>query len=232
MPSILILAIPVLVCGASPADVHQARDVVPPVPVHATLPAVPSLPVETTSLEELYRGGQEWTAFLAGVDRRRDVWDESVRLAAVPDALAVRARSVGGTWRVLVITAAGCSDSANSVPYIVKLVQQTPGMEVRLVTADAGRPWMDAHRTPDGRGATPTVLLLDDSYRIRGCWVEQPAALQAWWLPALADGTASRRFSDKMAWYRDDAGRETLGEFVAVMEAAVAGRPICPGLAP
>jgi hypothetical protein len=232
MPGILILAIPVLVCGAAAADGHQAGDVVPPAAVHATMPADPSLPAEAASLEELYRGGQEWSEFLAGVDRRRDVWEESVRLAAVPDALALRARSVGGKWRVLVITVAGCSDSANSVPYLVKLVQQTPGMEVRLVTADAARPWMEAHPTPDGRGATPTVLLLDDSYRIRGCWVEQPAALQAWWLPALTDGSAARRFNEKMAWYRTDAGRETLREFIDVMEAAAAGRPICPGLAP
>jgi hypothetical protein len=36
------------------------------------------------------------------------------------------------------------------------------------------------------RGGAP-----DEGYGIRGCWVEQPAALQAFWLPALTRGEAA-----------------------------------------
>jgi hypothetical protein len=225
MLSTLILAIPAALCVAVPGNT-AARDVAH----HASMDY--ALPATAATLEEVYRQGRSLSSFLLGVQRRRDVWDESIRLAAVPDELAVRARAVGGTWRVLIITEPGCSDSANSVPYIAKLAERTPGMEVRLVTSDIGRPWLDAHRTPDGRAATPTVLLLDESYSIRGCWVEQPAALQAWWLPALEDGTAPRRFDEKMRWYRRDGGREVLREFVEVLEAAAAGSRTCPGLLP
>jgi hypothetical protein len=212
MPGLMMLALPTLVCGIAAAE----------------LPGPPPA-VASSSLEEVYRRSQSWPEFLAAVDRRRDTWEESVRLAVVPDALAVRARAAGGGWRVLVITVAGCSDSASSVPYIARLVEQTPGLEIRIATADAGRAWMEAHRTPDDRAATPTVLLLDEAYRLRGCWVEQPAALQAWWLPALADGTAAGRLAEKMAWYRRDGGESVLAEFVAVLEAAAAGRTLCPG---
>jgi hypothetical protein len=223
MLSTLLLAIPAAMCVAASGNT-DSRDVAH----HASADA--ALPVTAASLEEVYRQGRSLSAFLLGVQRRRDVWDESIRLAAVPDALAVRARAVGGTWRVLIISEPGCSDSANSVPYIAKLAELTPGMEVRLVTSDLGRPWLEAHRTPDGRAATPAVLLLDESYSIRGCWVEQPAALQAWWLPALEDGTAPRRFDEKMRWYRRDSGREVLREFVEMLEAGGAGTGTCPGL--
>jgi hypothetical protein len=149
----------------------------------------------------------------------------------VPDALAARARDAG-KWRVLIITEPGCSDSANSVPHIAKLVQETPGLELRLTDSTVGRPWMEAHRSPDGRASTPTVLVLDEQFTIRGCWIEQPAALQEIWLPIVARGTAAAELERKMDWYAADGGREILREIVEVLEGARDGRPKCPGMAP
>jgi hypothetical protein len=187
-------------------------------------------PHADTAIARVYRDGKTWEAFLADVDRRRELWNETWRTASVPEHLADRARS-SGEWRVLIITVPGCSDSANSVPYIARLVEQTPGLELRLVDATMGRPWLEAHRSPDGRAATPTVLVLDGEFRIRGCWVEQPAALQTIWLPIVARGAASAELDRKMSWYAADAGREILREIVEVLEGARDGRPICPGMA-
>jgi hypothetical protein len=184
-----------------------------------------------TALATVYNGGKSWEGFLAGVDRRRDLWMDTWHTATVPEDLAIRARSTG-EWHVLVITAPGCSDSANSVPVIAKLVQQTPGLKLRLVDSTIGRPWMDAHRSPDGRASTPTVLVLDDQFTIQGCWVEQPAALQEIWLPIVARGAASAELDRKMSWYAADAGREILREIIEVLEGARDGHPICPGLEP
>jgi hypothetical protein len=184
-----------------------------------------------TALAAVYQDGKSWESFLAGVDRRRELWMDTWRAATIPEHLAIRARSAG-EWRLLVITVPGCSDSANSVPVIAKLVQQTPGLELRLVNSTIGRPWMEAHRSPDGRASTPTVLVLDDRFTVQGCWVEQPAALQEIWLPILARGDASAELDRKMDWYAADGGREILREIVEVLEGARDGRPICPGLAP
>lgn len=69
-----------------------------------------------------------------------------------------------------------------------------------------------------GRAATPTFLVLDDQYQIRGCWVERPQALKDFL--AKAGG-------DKMKWYEDDAGREIMRELVEMLEAAKTDAPIC-----
>lgn len=188
-------------------------------------------PRADTALAAAYQDGKTWEAFLADVDRRREVWVDTWRAAAVPEHLAIRARRAG-EWRVLIITAPGCSDSANSVPVIARLVQQTPGLELRLIDSAIGRPWMEAHRSPDGRASTPTVLILDNQFTVQGCWVEQPAALQEIWLPIVARGAASAELDRKMDWYAADAGREILREIVEVLEGARDGRPICPGIAP
>ena len=186
-------------------------------------------PRADTALAAAYRDGRTWEVFLAGVDRRRELWIDTWRAATVPEHLAIRARNAG-EWRILIITVPGCSDSANSVPVIARLVQQTPGLELRLVDSAIGRPWMEAHRSPDGRASTPTVLILDDQFAVLGCWVEQPAALQEIWLPIVARGAASAELDRKMDWYAADAGREILREIVEVLEGARDGRPICPGM--
>jgi len=193
----------------------------------SSVPAAAPSVVASDSLKAAWEGGQRWTDFHAAVNRRRDVWDRSWSSAAsLPDTVAARARSAG-PWRILVITEPGCSDSANSVPYIARLVERAPGLELRLINSTAGKPWMETHRTPDGRAATPTVLVLDDAFRIRGCWVEQPRALQDFWLPIVARNETGSRFEEKMAWYVKDEGREILREIVDVLEGAKADAPVC-----
>lgn len=204
----MLLALPAALCTAAPSPVSYA--------------------VTSDSLELVYASGQTWEAFYSGVDRRRELWTRNWTNARVPAELVGRARTAGATWRILVITEPGCSDSANSIPYVARLAEAA-GLELRLVRSAAGRPWMEAHRSPDGRAATPTVLVLDEQFRIRGCWVEQPAALQAIWLPIVARGEMAQRIDEKMTWYDQDEGRETLRELVEVMEAGRRGEVRCPG---
>jgi hypothetical protein len=88
---------------------------------------------------------------------------------------------------------------------------------------------MNAFRSRDGRAATPTILLLDDEYAIRGCWIEMPASVWEFRQPALERGEAARMLDRKMAWYKEDQGRETLTALMEILEAAQRGEVICPG---
>jgi hypothetical protein len=173
--------------------------------------------VASDSLREVYAAGQRWPEFYASINRRRELWQNNWTNAKVPDSVVARARAAGA-WRVLVITEPGCSDSANSLPYIARLVESAPGIELRLVNSTVGKPWMERYRTPDGRAATPTLLVLDDQFNVVGCWVEQPKALQDFWLPIVARKETSSRFEEKMAWYVKDEGREILREVVETLE--------------
>lgn len=224
----LLLTLPAALC---------VPDSEPPAlqPVHSpamqvAVPASDSLAPASDTLEVVFEGGQSWEAFQAGVDAREALWERNWAEAEVAPELVERARATGGPWKVLVIAVASCSDSVSTVPYLARLVEALDSVELRIVDSDVGRPWMEAHRSPDGRATTPTILVLDDEYRVRGCWVEQPAALQSWWLDVLARGDQAEEFDRKMAWYEEEAGRETLREFVEVLEAAGGDEPICPGL--
>lgn len=206
----LVVAAP-LVCGPPPAA---------PVPPRAA--------PEDPRLETLYRGARTFEDFLASAEGRRELWLRNAD-AGLPEALIERARAIGGTWRILAIAEDWCSDSVNTVPFLGTLAERVDGIELRVIDSETGRAVMEAYRTPDGRSATPTILVLDRDYEEAGCWVERPSELQAWALeirPTLDDREFLRR---KMAWYAEDAGSSTVGEVLSVIEAAAAGTRLCPG---
>ncbi|MCC7132927.1 MAG: thioredoxin family protein [Gemmatimonadales bacterium] len=191
-------------------------------------PIVPA-PVASDSLVNLFEGGKTWTEFFDGAKARRDMWRENYQRGEPAADLVTRARAVGGSWRVLVVAEDWCGDSANTVPYLVRLVEQVPGVELRIVNSTVGKWVMTRHPTPDGRAATPTIVLLGPEGEERGCFIERPAALRAWVAenkPKLSDDDFQ---SGKMGWYRSDAGQSTVTEMVEILEAAAAGSTRCGG---
>lgn len=183
--------------------------------------------VADSSLVSLYASGVDYPTFLAAARARRDHWLRNSEGAVVPaDALAA-ARALPGRFRLLVTAVDGCSDSVNTIPFLAKLVEQVPQLAMRVVSPDAGRAVMESHRTPDGRAATPTVVVLDEAGNDVGCWVERPSLLQAKAIEMRAAGTIEQFGREKQGWYDADAGASTIREVVAVLQAAASGTPRC-----
>jgi hypothetical protein len=100
-------------------------------------------------------------------------------------------------------------------------------LEMRLIDPDLGRGIMEAHRTPDGRAATPTIVLLNTAFQEVGCFIERPSGLQAWALEHRQDLDDAEFLKQKFAWYDNEQGRQTLSEIIDLMEAATSGRIGC-----
>lgn len=183
-------------------------------------------PADSTLLA-LYASGEDFATFLANADARKAQWQRNWEGGQVPPDILARAQSLPGTWKLLIVAVDGCSDSVNTVPYIARLVELVPSLELRIVKPDAGRAVQEAHRTTDGRAATPTVVLLDEQGNDVGCWVERPHELQDAGIKARAEGKGDEWFRAKQGWYDDDAGASTLREVVDIIAAAAAGTPIC-----
>lgn len=179
------------------------------------------------TLEELYRGGRTYDEFYSRATARRALWEENTARATVPEALLERARAVPGQFYILAIAVDACSDSVNSIPYVAKLADQVDGLDMRIIGRDAGQPLMDSHRTPDGRGATPTLIFLNERFEEVGCWVERPLALQTWYAEQSKTLESNQLVEQKMEWYRNDGGREILREVVEILETAGGGGTLC-----
>jgi Thioredoxin len=184
------------------------------------------VPTDST-LAALYASGVDYRTFLADAQERREQWVRHTERAVVPADALEAARALRGRWRILVAAVDGCSDSVNTIPYLAALAERVPSLELRIVLPGPGRQVMESHRTPDGRAATPTVVILDASGADVGCWVERPAKLQAMAIAARAAGTSDAFIRDKQQWYDADAGASTIREVVAVLQAAASGSPRC-----
>lgn len=179
-------------------------------------------------LRQIFESGRSYTDFLDNATRRTELWHGNTEKAEGIDAdLVRRARAVGGSWHFLAVAVDSCSDSVSTIPYLAELVALVDGLDMRIVDSSVGRDIMESHRTPDGRGATPTVLLLDDDFEEAGCFIERPLSLQSWIMEN--DGLSRDEiFEWKMAWYAEDSGQETVETFVEMLEAAAAGgSPVC-----
>lgn len=183
-------------------------------------PAFSPVGMASDSLRAIYESGQSFPEFLAAAERRKEMWQANYAAGETVDATMVaRAHAVGGTWHILVVAIDSCSDSVSTIPYLARLVEQVEGLEMRIVLPTVGKSVQEAHRTPDGRAATPTVVLLNPNWDVVGCFVERPVALRDW--------LEAHKGESKMDWYADDLGRTTVAQFVDVLEKAGHGEMRC-----
>lgn len=209
-------------------DAHAALAVVSaPSRGPSTAPGVLTVADADSTLVAAYAAGESWERFLGAARAGRARWVKHWETAVVPaDALA-QARALPAGFRLLVIAVDACSDSINTIPYLAKLVAEVPALDMRIIAPMVARPLMTARPTPDGRAATPTVILLDAEGNEVGCWIERPAALQAMAMEARAAGSLGSFLSGKQEWYDADAGASTIREIVALLTAAAGGKRGC-----
>jgi hypothetical protein len=180
-------------------------------------------------VEALWREAGSYPDFLADARRRQESWEANTRRAAAPSSLLRRLDGVDGSWRILAVAEDWCGDSVHTLPYLAALADAHPALELRVIDSRRGRALMEGHRTPDGRAATPTFVLLDAEGRDRGCLVERPPVLQEWFLGAQDSVPQRELYDRKYAWYEEDAGAATMEELVTVVETAARGAIRCVG---
>jgi hypothetical protein len=167
----------------------------------------------------LYAKGIPFAAFLDGVQSRADEWRKRYSNSAVSADIVTRLRALPERRRLLVVAEDYCSDSTQTVPYAARLVDAAPDrIELRVINSRTGRPIMEAHRTPDGRAATPTIVVLAEDGRLIGAWSERPALLQAWVVEHKSRLTQTDLHDRMKEWYADDAGKSAVAEIVALIE--------------
>jgi hypothetical protein len=180
-----------------------------------SLPASAQAPGQRVDYVALFDSGAEWRPWLDAARAQQATWRQVAGQADPSQSLVDRLKAVGGNLRLLVVAEPTCSDSMQSLPHIATLAGRA-GVPLRIISKDSGAAAIDTHRTPDGRTATPTVILLRDGSDV-AAWIERPAALQTWFL-SNADLSRAERLERKTAWYQWDRGTSTLAEIVSLAE--------------
>ena len=133
----------------------------------------------STEIERIYTNGLSFAEYYAHVSTHVDAFREHYEgLAFVPSE--EEGKSPVGTARILVLTEDYCIDSVLNVPLIARLVEASPGAELRLARRDEHA---DVAARLPGRGGVsrlPTVIFLDQLGRVLGFWSERSKRDHQW----------------------------------------------------
>jgi thioredoxin family protein len=167
----------------------------------------------------LYEQGVTFAKFLENARAHRDEWRANYNDATVSAALITKMRALPARRHLLVVAEDWCSDSLNTVPYIARLVDGAPErLDLRVVNREIGKAIMEAHRTPDGRTATPTIAILAEDWHLIAAWTERPSATQAWYLEKQKTTMQKPLHDELLDWYAQDAGKTTVQEIADLLE--------------
>ena len=174
------------------------------------------------TVESLYERASPWPPFLSAVTANRDLWQRVGEHAAIPAALIDRFAHAGHDLRLLIVAEDWCTDSANTIPYVVRLASLAD-VDVRILDRTLGASLMSRHPSADGRGVTPLVVFIR-GHEDAGAWVERPRALQAAFKNMVDDSESRHTVQARQAWYDADRGRSALEEIVQIAERTAVSR--------
>lgn len=174
-------------------------------------------------LKQKYLEAKTYAEFVESAAEHRELWRAMYDRARLPEVILERAREIPGEWRLLVLAEDWCSDAYSSIPYLARLADLVPALELRLLERDRHPELMDAHLT-NGARSIPVVVVVDADGEELGWWGPRPAELQEWFVREGKRLPSEERNREKRRWYARDRGESTLNEVVSLLEAAARAR--------
>jgi thioredoxin family protein len=155
--------------------------------------------------------------FVQEAGANHELWEGMYRIARVPDWALAATRATATKHRLLVIAEDWCGDGTSTIPYLAKLADSSPNVEVRVLRRDEHPVVMDHYLTGTAR-SIPIVIVLDGDFREQGHWGPRPAALEEWAREARKTKDKAALFPLIRRWYARDKGESTLREVLQIVE--------------
>lgn len=106
---------------------------------HVVIPGPP--------LPETFLGGEKFAVLLAREKKNSLLWDALYKRAKVSGSVVDRAKGIRHPWHLLVLSEDWCGDSINTLPWIERLTEAVPLIDMRIISCDANPDIMDRHLT-------------------------------------------------------------------------------------
>ena len=118
------------------------------------------------------------------------------------------------TW--LIITEDWCGDSAQNLPFIYRLSELNPNIELKIIYRDANLDIIDRYLTNGGR-AIPKVIGFDSCGNELFQWGPRPKIAQQFVKEWKESGLTPPEYNEKLhLWYGRDRGKTFEKEFVGL----------------
>lgn len=148
--------------------------------------------------------------------RRMRKWDKIGKITA---ELMDKLMSIDQKMTWLVITEGWCGDAAQNLPFLNKMAELNPNIDLRFVLRDENLPLMDDFLTNGGR-SIPKLVALDDSFNVLGTWGPRPEPVQKAFLAnKVSQEKSGKEFTEFLhLWYAKDKGLTLQSEFLAILD--------------
>ena len=169
------------------------------------------------TLAERFADGASFEELLARPKENAVLWDALYKKAVISPDIAARLRKMRGRWHFLVLNEDWCGDSVNILPYVARLADAHPGIELRILGRDTNPDLMNAHLTGTAK-SIPVVIVYDESFNEIGWWGPRPRELQKW---VVTEGLAlpkPDRYRHIRTWYARDRGTSIVSEILSIIE--------------
>jgi hypothetical protein len=150
------------------------------------------------------------------------MWNAVYKRAQIGDDAKARADALKHPHHLLVLNEDWCGDSVNILPYVARLAEATPMLDMRILGRDANTDLMNAHLTGTSR-SIPIVIVYDSLFRACGAWGPRPGPLQQWFITEGLALPKPERYPLIRAWYARDKGRTIVSEILSIIEGADGG---------
>jgi hypothetical protein len=154
---------------------------------------------------------------LAAADANRDLWHGLYARTELPEWARERVVGLTRPVRLLALSADWCGDAVNILPWIARLTEASPHLELRVLDRDENLDLMDAHLT-NGARSIPVVIAYEADFTELGWWGPRPAELQRWVVSDEGRALESAaRYAQIRRWYARDRGVAILSEVLDLL---------------
>ncbi|MEO5904424.1 MAG: thioredoxin family protein [Gemmatimonadaceae bacterium] len=187
--------------------------------------------MDDTAVPTLRERFYEGAAFAEVIGRPKDnavLWEALYKKASVSADVAARLKNTRGHWHLLVLNEDWCGDSVNILPYVARLADSHPGIELRVLGRDANPDLMNAHLTGKSK-SIPVVIVYDEDFNEIGWWGPRPRELQKW---VIEEGLAlpkPDRYRHIRTWYARDHGATIVSEILSIIEKRISENETATG---
>ncbi len=149
-------------------------------------------------------------------ERRMKKWDKIGKI--IPE-LMDKLMSIDQKMTWLVVTEGWCGDAAQNLPFLKKMAELNPNIDLRFVLRDENLPLIDAFLTNGGR-SIPKLIALDSELSVLGTWGPRPEPVQKAFLEnKVSQERTGKEFTEYLhLWYAKDKGITLQGEILAILD--------------
>lgn len=121
------------------------------------------------------------------------------------------------TW--VVITEDWCGDSAQNLPYIVKIAEFNNKIELKIILRDQNLDVMDLYLTNGKSRSIPKLVAFDKDWNELFQWGPRPKEAQLVVEQSIKEGLDKNAYLEKLhLWYTEDKGRSLEKEFIVLIQ--------------